>query len=134
MKILVIEDEKLLADSIGASPGCDKLGPTALLTSVMCGNQYLATSGNVLQMKFSKAQFGTPTGQTAFIALAKTYFEGGGQTLQINVVSREELLDAVDHPERHQNLIVRVGGFSQYFVKLPPPLQENIIARTEVTL
>ena len=125
---------KLLADSIGASPGCDREGPTALLTSVMRGNQLLATSGNVMQMKFSKAQFGTPSGKEAFIALAKAYFAGGGQTLQINVVSREELLDAVEHPELHQNLIVRVGGFSQYFVKLPAPLQENIIARTEVAL
>ena len=126
--------EKLLADSIGASPGCDKCGPTALLSSVMQGNQYLATSGNVLQMKFNKAQFCTETGKAAFIALAKAYFAGGGQTLQINVVSREELLDAVDHPERHGDLLVRVGGFSQYFIKLPPPLQENIIARTEVML
>ena len=123
--------EKLLADSIGATPGCDKCGPTALLNSVMRGNQYLATSGNVMQMKFNKAQFGTGAGMAAFIALAKTYFAGGGQTLQINVVSREELLDAQIHPEKHENLIVRVGGFSQYFVKLPPPLQENIIARSE---
>ncbi len=126
--------EKLLADSIAATPGCDKNGPTALLCSVMNANQYLATSGNVMQMKFSKAQFCTETGKAAFIALAKAYFAGGGQTLQINVVSRQELLDAVDHPEKHQNLIVRVGGFSQYFVKLPPPLQENIIARTEFDL
>ena len=126
--------EKLLADSIGASPGCDRKGPTALLSSVWCGNQYLATSGNVMQMKFRKAQFATETGRAAFIALAKAYFAGGGQTLQINVVSREELLDAVAHPERHQDLIVRVGGFSQYFVKLPPPLQENILARTEIDL
>ena len=128
------QGEKLLADSIGACPGNDCNGPTALLSSVMQGNQYLATSGNVLQIKFSKAQFVTPTGQAAFIALAKAYFEGGGQTLQINVVSREELLDAQLHPEKHRNLIVRVGGFSQYFVKLPAPLQENIIARTEVKL
>ncbi len=126
--------EKLLADSIGATPGCDCAGPTALLSSVMKANQYLATSGNVMQMKFNKGQFGTPTGMAAFISLAKAYFAGGGQTLQVNVVSREELLDAVAHPEKHKNLIVRVGGFSQYFVKLPPPLQENIIARTEVRL
>ena len=125
------KNEKLMADSIGASPGCDKCGPTAVLNSVMRGNQYLATSGNVMQMKFGKAQFGTDAGMAAFIALAKTYFEGGGQTLQINVLSREELLDAQIHPEKHENLIVRVGGFSQYFIKLPLPLQENIIARSE---
>ena len=125
------KEERLLADSIGASPGCDVNGPTALLNSVLRGNQYLATSGNVMQMKFSKSQFCTPAGQAAFIALAKTYFREGGQTLQINVVSKEELLDAQAHPENHRNLIVRVGGFSQYFVKLPAPLQENIIARSE---
>ena len=123
--------EKLLADSIGATPGRDVCGPTALLNSVTRGNQYLATSGNVMQMKFNKAQFMTETGMAAFIALAKTYFSEGGQTLQINVVSREELLDAQKRPEKHKDLIVRVGGFSQYFVKLDGPLQENIIARTE---
>lgn len=125
------KDERLLSDSIGATPGCDKNGPTALLNSVMCANQYLATSGNVLQMKFLKAQFGTQTGMNAFISLAKTYFAGGGQTLQVNVVSREELLDARAYPEKHADLIVRVGGFSQYFTKLDEHLQDNIIKRTE---
>ena len=122
--------EKLLADSIGATPGMDRCGPTALLNSVLKSNQYLATSGNVMQIKFSKAQFATETGQAAFIALAKTYFAEGGQTLQVNVVSPEELLDAQVHPEAHRDLIVRVGGFSQYFTKLPEPLQDNIIRRS----
>ena len=128
------KEDRLLADSIGASPGCDIHGPTALLNSVLCANQYLATSGNVMQMKFDKAQFGTPTGKAAFIALAKTYFRQGGQTLQVNVVSKEELLDAKLHPENHKDLIVRVGGFSEYFTRLAGPLQDNIIARTENAL
>ncbi len=122
---------KLLADSIGATPGNDVCGPTALLNSVMRGNQYLATSGNVLQMKFLKSQFCKPEGREAFTALAETYFANGGQTLQINVLSREDLLDAQKNPENHKNLIVRVGGFSEYFIKLAEPLQENIIKRTE---
>ncbi len=123
-------EERLLADSIGASPGADTKGPTALLTSVLGANQYLATSGNVMQVKFRKSQFATDTGKAAFTALAKAYFAGGGQTLQVNVVSPEELLDAKAHPEDHKNLIVRVGGFSEYFIKLAPPLQDNIIARS----
>ncbi len=123
--------ETLLADSIGAVPGCDKKGPTALLNSVLSADQTLATSGNVLQMKFDKKQFGTETGREAFKALAKTYFSQGGQTLQINVVSKEELLDAKAHPERHGDLIVRVGGFSEYFTRLEPALQDNIIQRSE---
>lgn len=124
-------NETLLADSIGCTPGNDKCGPTALLNSVLRGNQYLSTSGNVMQMKFNKAQFNTDAGKQAYIALAKTYFRMGGQTLQINVVSREELLDAKVHPEKYENLIVRVGGFSEYFNRLPEPLQDNIIARTD---
>ncbi len=122
---------KLLADSIGATPGNDVNGPTALLCSVMKGNQYLATSGNVLQMKFSKSQFNTPEGRNAFTAITKTYFRNGGQTLQINVLSREDLLDAQKNPDNHKNLIVRVGGFSEHFIKLAEPLQDNIIKRTE---
>ncbi len=122
---------KLLADSIGATPGNDKNGPTALLKSVMCGNQYLATSGNVLQMKFQKSQFCSPEGRQAFTALTKVYFRNGGQTLQINVLSREDLLNAQQKPEEYKNLIVRVGGFSEYFTRLAEPLQDNIIRRTE---
>ncbi len=122
---------KLLADSIGATPGNDVNGPTALLKSVMKGNQYLATSGNVLQIKFAKSQFATDEGKHAFTALTKTYFRNGGQTLQINVVSREDLINAQKHPENYKNLIVRVGGFSEYFTRLAQPLQENIIKRSE---
>ena len=126
--------DPLLADSIGPTPGNDKKGPTAVINSALKGNQYLATSGNVLQLKFSKSQFSTPAGMEGYKALAKTYFKLGGQTLQINVVSKEELLDAKVHPERHENLIVRVGGFSAYFNRLEPDLQDNIIARTENAL
>ncbi len=122
---------KLLADSIGATPGNDVNGPTALLKSVMKGNQYLATSGNVLQMKFSKAQFCTEEGRKAFTAITKTYFRNGGQTLQINVLSREDLINAQKDPDSYKNLIVRVGGFSEYFTRLAEPLQDNIIKRTE---
>ena len=122
---------KLLADSIGATPGNDVNGPTALLCSVLKGNQYLATSGNVLQMKFSKAQFVTKEGRDAFTAITKAYFRNGGQTLQINVLCREDLIKAQESPEEWKNLIVRVGGFSEYFILLDEPLQENIIKRTE---
>ena len=63
-----------------------------------------------------------------------SYFAGGGQQLSINAVSREELLDAKIHPEKHGDLIVRVGGYSDYFTALSAGLQDNIIARTEIEL
>ena len=118
------------AESIGAVPGCDTNGPTALIKSVTNSDQTLACSGNVLQMKFQKSVFVTEKGMESFIALAKTYFALGGQQLSINVVSKEELLDAKVCPERHKDLIVRVGGYSDYFNNLEEGLKDNIIERT----
>ncbi len=126
--------ETLFADSIAATPGCDKNGPTAVINSVLNADQTWCISGNVMQMKFTKNLFATDHGTDAFIALAKAYFAGGGQQVSINVLSREELLDAQKHPENHKNLIVRVGGYSDYFVKLSPELQANVLARTEIGL
>lgn len=127
-------NDTTLADSIGAVPGCDTKGPTALLNSVLKANQLLAVSGNVLQMKFSKQQFNTERGIETFIALAKTYFRMGGQTMQVNVLSADELKEAKKHPEQYKGLIVRVGGYSDYFVDLEDGLQDNIIKRTEQTI
>lgn len=120
----------LIADSIGAAPGCDTHGPTAALCSALKYDHRLATSGFVMQLKFDKRLFSTPGGIENFMRLTKGYFLGGGQQLSINVVDRQELLDAVEHPENHQNLIVRVGGYSAYFTSLSPGLQQNVIART----
>lgn len=118
------------ADSIAATPGCDTHGPTASLKSMMRYHQTEACSGFVAQMKFDKALFATEKGQSAFITIAKTYFAHGGQQLSINVLDRATLLAAKEHPEQYQNLIVRVGGYSDYFCNLTPELQQNIIDRT----
>lgn len=126
--------DPLIADSIGAVPGCDCNGPTALLKSVLHYEHDLATSGFVLQVKFEKKLFATEKGKQSFIALAKAFFHGGGQQYTVNVLDPEELLDAKIHPENHRNLIVRVGGYSEYFVNLEPGLQDNVIARTSVAL
>lgn len=128
------KESDLLADSIGAVPGCDTNGPTALLNSVAKEPQHLAVSGNVMQLKFTKDLFKQEKGQAGFIALAKTYFKKGGQQLSVSVVSTDELRDAQIHPELHGDLIVRVGGYSDYFVRLSKGLQNNIIARTEIAL
>ena len=120
----------LIADSIGATPGCDRLGPTAALCSALKYHHRLATSGFVMQLKFDKKLFAAPEGIENFMRLVKGYFMGGGQQLSINVLDRQELLDAVAHPENHENLIVRVGGYSVYFTRLSPGLQQNVIART----
>jgi formate C-acetyltransferase len=63
--------------------------------------------------------------------LTEAFFKRGGMQLQITCVSREEILDAIAHPEKHENLIVRIGGYSEYFNRLSPGLQQTVLARTE---
>ena len=69
-------------------------------------------------------------GKESFIQMAKTYFAGGGQQYTVSVVSQEELLDAQKNPDAHRDLIVRVGGYSDYFVNLEKGLQDNVIKRS----
>ena len=125
-----LKGEALLADSIAATPGRDTNGPTALIKSVLRYNHTDACSGFVFQNKFEKKIFCSKKGRDSFIALAKAYFAGGGQQYTVTVVSPEDLLDAKKHPENHRNLIVRVGGYSDYFVNLDANLQDNVIERT----
>ena len=122
--------EPLLADSIAATPGRDTKGPTAQMKSVLRFNHTEACSGFVFQNKFEKKMFCSEKGKASFIALAKAYFAGGGQQYTVTVVSPEDLIDAKAHPENHRNLIVRVGGYSDYFVNLSEELQDNVIERT----
>ncbi len=125
-----LRGEPLLADSIAATPGRDTNGPTAQIKSVLKYNHTDACSGFVFQNKFEKKMFNSEKGKSAFIALAKAYFAGGGQQYTVTVVSPKDLLDAKEHPENHGNLIVRVGGYSDYFVNLNAELQDNVIERT----
>jgi len=101
-----------------------------LLKSTLKYDQSLAGSGFILNIKFNKSLFNNDLGRTAIRNVIDTYFAEGGQQLSLMVVSREELEDALVNPEKHKNLIVRVGGFSDYFVTLSSGLQQNVIART----
>ncbi len=125
-----LKGEPLLADSIAATPGRDTKGPTAQIKSVLRYNHTDACSGFVFQNKFEKKMFTSEKGKASFIALAKAFFAGGGQQYTVTVVSPDDLIDAKEHPENHRNLIVRVGGYSDYFVNLGDELQDNVIERT----
>ncbi|MBE6540978.1 MAG: hypothetical protein E7672_00805 [Ruminococcaceae bacterium] len=126
----LLEEESIFADSIGATPGRDVSGPTAAVKSALVYDQTEVASGFVFQLRFDKKLFATPKGMESFINLAKTYFAGGGQQLSINVLSAEDLIEAQKHPENYGDLVVRVGGYSDYFTSLKKPMQDNIIART----
>jgi formate C-acetyltransferase len=84
-------------------------------------------------MRFTPALFEKEDGLNKFDATLKTYFfKLGGQHLQINVVDTETLRDAQEHPEKYEDLLVRVAGYSARFIDLTPPTQEEIIRRTEM--
>ena len=65
-----------------------------------------------------------------FSMMIRTYLTEGGKQIQFNVVDHETLIDAKAHPEKHKDLIVRVAGYSAYFVQLNPNVQDELIART----
>lgn len=120
-----------LADSTGPMPGRDTHGPTALLNSLAKLPLRLAIGTPVVNIRFPKPLLTSATGWAACAHLVRTYFDRGGMQLQITAVSSTELRDAQRRPDEHRDLIVRIGGYSEYFVNLDPALQETVIARTE---
>ena len=120
-----------VGDSIGPRPGCDARGPTAMMKSVTKLPLTLAIGTPVLNLRLQRQFLETPTGIDACVTLLGTYFAMGGLQLQINVVSKDQMLAARKDPDSYRDLIVRTGGYSEYFTKLGKDLQDNIIARTE---
>jgi len=121
-----------LGDCVGPVQGRDRRGPTAMLRSCTAWDHgQAAIGGLVLNMKFQPRLLASAAGRRQVATLLRTYLELGGFEVQVNVVDRKRLEEAVLHPERHRNLIVRVAGYSAYFTSLSPALQQEIIARTE---
>jgi formate C-acetyltransferase len=118
-----------LANSAGATSGTDLSGPTALMNSMWKIPQDQCRTCCVLNLRFSKKVW--KEAWQAMQDLMQTYFSQGGYQMQVNLVSRDELLAARQNPEQYASLIVRVGGFSDYYVRLSASLQEEILARTE---
>ncbi len=114
-----------LCDSIGAIHGNDKSGVTALLNSAASLCQQKLAGTPVLNIKLDAKQT-----SKSLKALANGYFKNGGMQMQITCVNKDELLDAQKHPEKYPNLIVRIGGYSEYFARLSPQLQQTVINRT----
>ena len=115
-----------LCDSLGAIFAKDVKGPTALLSSTakLPLNRVVGTP--VMNIRIRKEHL-----PTLLRPLVQTFFDKGGMQLQVSCLSREEMLDAMEHPEKHENLIVRIGGFSEYFNRLSPALKQTVLERTE---
>ena len=115
-----------LCDSLGAIHGNDVKGPTALLNSVSKLPLSRIIGTPITNIRISKENL-----PKTLKALVLSYFQRGGMQLQVSCLSRDEILDAIAHPEKHENLVVRIGGFSEYFNRLSPELQQTVLARTE---
>ncbi|MBO5275356.1 MAG: hypothetical protein J6I45_12150, partial [Clostridia bacterium] len=118
-----------LGDGSGPAQGRERKGPTASVLSSTKWSHKEFIGGVAVNMKFSKKIFENDSFNT-MMALIKTYMQRGGFEMQINVIDREVLLDAKAHPEQHRDLLVRIGGYSDYFVTLSPGMQEEVLLRT----
>lgn len=111
-------------DSIAAIRGKAVEGPTAMLKSAARLPQHLADGISVLNLTLSKSFVGD-----ALRSLVESYFAMGGIQVQVTCTSIEELKDAMVNPDKHRDLIVRVGGYSDYFVNLSPALRKTVLER-----
>jgi pyruvate formate-lyase/glycerol dehydratase family glycyl radical enzyme len=121
-----------LADG-GLSPmvGRDHLGPTAVLKSVSKLDNYLTVNGSLLNLKFQPNTLKGQQGLNKFADFLMAYTKLKIQHVQFNVQSKATLLDAQKHPEKYTGLLVRVAGYSAFFVDLNKKIQDDIIARVE---
>jgi len=122
-------DGEPLSEGISPFQGMDKHGPTAVMLSATKFD-HLKTGGTLLNQKFSPDFFNNEDAIQKVVKLIRSYFRLDGHHIQFNVVSAETLKDAQKHPEKYQDLIVRVAGYSDYFNDLGTDLQNEIIRRT----
>ncbi len=118
-----------VSEGISPTQGADVTGPTAVFKSAACFD-HSRTGGTLLNMKFTP-QVLDGAGLERLTALVRGYFRLGGHHVQFNVVDADTLRAAQREPEAHRNLMVRVAGYSDYFVDVGRDLQEEIISRTE---
>jgi pyruvate formate-lyase/glycerol dehydratase family glycyl radical enzyme len=118
-------------ESDGTSPshGADRHGPTAVVKSLSKMNQ-IQSGGTLLNQRFLPSVLKDDSGLTKMSKLVRTYFNLGGHHIQFNVVDTETLRKAQKCPDEYRGLLVRVAGYSDYFVDLDEHHQEEIIART----
>jgi pyruvate formate-lyase/glycerol dehydratase family glycyl radical enzyme len=124
------EEYQPLSEGISPVQGADRNGPTAVLKSAS-KIDHLRTGGTLLNQKFTPQLLASEDGINKLMYLIRSYFKMDGHPIQFNVVTAQTLRNAQKHPEMYQDLIVRVAGYSDYFVDLGVDLQNEIIKRTE---
>ncbi|MFC2070526.1 pyruvate formate lyase family protein [Chloroflexota bacterium] len=123
-----------LADaSLSPTQGADTNGPTAVCNSALKADFSDAKTA-VLNQKFPLSMFKNKGFAEKLADFTETFFRNGGLHIQYNLLDAATLRKAKEHPEQYKDLIVRVAGYSAYFILLAPEVQDEIIARTEQTL
>ena len=120
-----------ISNSLSPANNTEIKGPTAVLKSLTKLDHKKIPNGMALNMKFLPTLFDTPEKREKIANLLDAYLSMGGMEIQFNVVRQEDLIDAQMHPELHQDLIVRVSGYSAYFIDLGKPVQDDIIKRCQ---
>lgn len=122
-----------LADGSSASHGADKNGPTAILLSNFESKNYgfKNRAARLLNIKLSPSCVKGEAGTEKLVSFIQTWCDLKLWHLQFNIINKETLIEAKKNPEKYRNLLVRVAGYSAYFVELSEELQNDIIERTE---
>jgi formate C-acetyltransferase len=123
-----------IADAISPRQGFDKNGPTAYLKSAAKLPHGSLSNGDQLNIRFSPTAVRGDAGADKLRELIATYFALGGMQVQFNVVGTDKLREAQRKPLENKDLIVRIAGFSTYFVTLAPDIQDDFITRTEQSI
>ena len=124
------KDRDLFNDgTLSPAIGTDVQGPTAVLNSVAKVDP-LTTFNHLLNQKV-QPQYLSGAYKDVFISYLKEFIDLGIHHIQFNIIDREILIDAQNHPERYSDLTVRVAGFSAYFIDMGKEMQDQVIARTE---
>ena len=119
-----------LSEGVSPVQGHDRNGPTASTRSV-AKLDHARTNGTLLNIKINPQTVATDRDLRKLAALIRTYFAQGGFHMQFNIVDRSVLIDAMQRPDEHRNLLIRVAGYSDYFVLLSRDIQEEILSRAE---
>jgi formate C-acetyltransferase len=119
------------ADGAGPAQGRESKGPTAAILSTTRWDHSQMIGGLAFNMKFNTSLFKSPGGSQSLRELVLTYLRRGGFETQINVVDAETLRRARQNPEQYRDLVVRIGGYTDYFTRLSPEMQDEVLLRTE---
>ncbi len=120
-----------IADSCGPMQGTDLEGVTSMLQSTSCLPHHKGLGTTILNMRVPSLMVKEPEHRAKLKSLIRSYFEMGGLQVQISVLDAETLKMAEKYPEQYENLVIRIGGYTEYFNRLNPKLQKEVILRIE---